>query len=333
VDLHASEPGLNEGRLLYLAEHLAAFHASHDQARLAGRFEFLGEKALGAALSVLALPDERGAFRPVSSASPRTAATRDVWAALDVDSLPANSAAADAFGVAEQCGRPIALRVNDLFPDAAIPPGCDAAIVAPLQLDGEFLGVGMFVVAHTPMAETIAAILANHTAVALSQLRDREDARRLHSVDPVLWVPDEHFLLAQFRREVNRARRYGRDVGLAILRLENEAEVRRRFGDFFAGHLLRRIGSQLLASVRDSDVLGALDGAYAVIHTETSLAGTQLSAERLRDAVVDMVRRRFPEAPAPEISVCAVSYPETAAGVEALLDALLEPAGHAAAAA
>jgi len=323
VDLHAFETGHFEGRLLYLAEHLAALHASNDMGRLAGRFEFLGEKALGASLSVLALPDERGAFRAAASASPRTAATRDVWAALDVDSLPANSAAADAFGVAEQCGRPLALRVNDLFPNAELPPGCDEAIVAPLHLDGEFLGVGMFVVAHAPMAETIAAILANHTAVALSQLRDREDARRLHSVDPVLWVPDEHFLVAQFRREVNRARRYGRDVGLATLRLENEGEVRRRFGDFFAAHLLRRIGSQLLASVRDSDVLGALDGAYAVIHTETSLVGTQLSAERLRDAVVDMVRQRFPEAPAAEISVCAVSYPSTAGDVESLLAALI----------
>jgi hypothetical protein len=44
---------------------------------LAGRFEFLGEKALGAALTVLALPDERGAFRAAASSSPRPASARD----------------------------------------------------------------------------------------------------------------------------------------------------------------------------------------------------------------------------------------------------------------
>ena len=45
----------------------------------------------------------------------------------------------------------------------------------------------------------------------------REEARRLHSVDRCLWMPDEDFLLAQLRREVTRARRYGREVGIAVL--------------------------------------------------------------------------------------------------------------------
>jgi diguanylate cyclase (GGDEF)-like protein len=168
--------------------------------------------------------------------------------------------------------------------------------------------------------------------VAISQIREREDARRLHSVDAKLWVPDSHFLLQQFQREVNRARRYGREVGLALIRIDNEADVRERFGDFFTDHLLRRIGSQLLASVRDSDILGALGGAYAVIHTETGLAGTQLSANRLRDQAMEMVRQRFPEVPELRLSVRAVSYPATASSFDALLAALTEASGEEAAA-
>jgi diguanylate cyclase (GGDEF)-like protein len=321
-----------EGRLLYLAEHLAELHASPDLPWLAGRFEFLGEKALGASLTALAMADERGAFRAAASASPRPALARDLWATLDLDELAANPTAAEAFTLAERGARPLAVAVKDVFPSAGPPPGAEHAIIAPLLFNRELLGVGFFVVASDELTEAIARVLATHTAVAIHQLRQREDARRLHSVDQRLWVPDEHFLLAQLRREVNRARRYDREVGLALLRLDNEADIRAGFGAFFTDHLLRRIGSQLLACVRDSDVLGALDGGYAVIHSETPLAGTQLSAERLRDAVIGMVALRFPEVPALEITVRVAGFPATATTAEELVEELTgRPAKEAAA--
>lgn len=311
-----------EGRLLYLAEHLAELHAAADLPWLTGRFEFLGEKAVGASLTVLAMPDERGAFRAVRSSAPRTAVARDLWEALHIESLASNPEAAGAFARAERQGRPSTLLVQDLFPSARDLPVADQAVLAPLLFNRELLGIGLFIVDPDALTEAVAGVLATHGAVAAYQLREREDARRLHSVDPRLWVPDEQFLLAQLRREVNRARRYKRDVGLALLRLENEEEIRARFGAFFTDHLLRRMGSQLVASVRDSDVLGALAGAYAVIHCETPLAGTQLSAERLRDAVVAMVVQRFPESPAPDISVRAVAFPESADTAEDLVEQL-----------
>jgi diguanylate cyclase (GGDEF)-like protein len=324
VDLQGHDSGDAEGRLLYLAEHLAELHASADMPGLAGRF---GPRREGARARspILALPD--GAARSaLPRARPRPASARDAWDALGVDTLPQNAAATAAFTASESAGRPVAVRVAGLFPQAedAAAAGSDA-IVAPLLFNREFLGAGLFVVEPGGLAEQIAAILASHAAVALCQLREREEARRLHSVDPVLWVPDQHYLLDQLRREVNRARRYGREVGMALVRLENEPDIRARFGNFFTDHLLRRIGSQLLASVRDSDILGALDGGYAVIHTETSFAGTRLSAGRLADAVTAMIRQRFPQVPAPHISVHAASYPETAGSVEQLIAALTAP--------
>lgn len=317
-----------EGRLLYLAEHLAELHAAADLPWLTGRVEFLGEKAVGASLTVLAMPDERGAFRAVRSSAPRTAVARDVWDALRIETLATNPDAAEAFARAERQARPTTVAVHDLFPSANELAAARHAVLAPLLFNRELLGIGLFIVDPDPLTEAIAGVLATHGAVAAYQLREREDARRLHSVDPRLWVPDEQFLMAQLRREVNRARRYKRDVGLALLRLDNEEEIRARFGAFFTDHLLRRIGSQLVAGVRDSDVLGALAGAYAVIHCETPLAGTQLSAERLRDAVVAMVVQRFPESPAPDISVHAVAFPESADTAEDLVEQLTGKPGQ-----
>jgi GGDEF domain-containing protein len=326
---HAKEEGIvdqqqpaagdsTEGRLIYLVENLASLHAASNSAWIASRFEFLGEKALGAALSVLAIPDEAGAYRPVASASPRTEAVRKLWEALDIDNLAANAYAATLFGEAESHLRPVRYAVSELFPEREH-AGPEGAIVAPVSFSGELIGVGVFLVEPGEMTDAMAAILANHTAVAVHQLREREDARRLHSMDARLWVPDEDFLLMQLRREVARARRYGGEVGLALLRLESEAEVRAKFGDFYTNHLMRRIGSQILAQLRDTDVVGALDGGYAVIHTETSLQGTQLSSERLRETVAQMIRQRFPEIREPRLSASAVAYPASASSAEDLV--------------
>ena len=317
-----------EGRLMYLVENLATLHATSGMPWIAGRFEFLGEKALGAALTVLALPDETGAYRAVASAGPRPAAARALWDALAIDNLTANASAAAVFGEAESHARAVRYQVSELFPDCTY-TGPEDAIIAPISFNRELIGVGLFVIEPGEMTEALATILASHTAVAMHQLREREDARRLHSMDARLWVPDEDFLLKQLRREVARSRRYGRTLGVALLRFESEADVRAKFGDFYTNHLMRRIGSQLLAKLRDTDVVGALDGGYAVIHTETSLAGTELSSERLRDSVLQMVAQRFPEIIEPKIAIHAVAYPASGTTAEDLVRWLLDTASGA----
>ncbi|MEX0749519.1 MAG: diguanylate cyclase [Dehalococcoidia bacterium] len=311
-------------RYAYLAENLASVHASPDMPWLTGRLEFIGEKAFGAALTVLALSDERGVYRPSASASPRPATARDLWQELEIDALASNDVLRAALTDAEQRADAIALPFADLFGERGRDAGVDSVIVAPIAYNREHIGVALFCVDDSPATQHMVNILASHAAVAIYQLRQREEARRLHSVDRRLWVPDEDFLLALLRREVTRARRYGREVGLAVLWLDNEPDIRQRFGDFFTDHLLRRIGGQLLATVRDSDILGAVGGRYAVIHTETGIDGTQLSAGRLRDVVCEMVARRFPEVPQPQISIRCAAFPTSGMSVEDLLTAVIE---------
>lgn len=313
------------GRLTYLVEHLASLHASPDIPWLTGRFEFLGENAVGATLTVLAFPDATEAYRAELSGAPRTTNARLLWDELGVGDLPRNAEAARIFGEVAATGRPRTLALVEMFPGAESAL-VNRVIVAPIIHNQEVLGAALFVLAQaSDDAEATAALLCSHAAVAIYQLREREESRRLHSTDPRLWVPDEDFLLAQFRREVIRARRYGREVGLALIRIENEQEIRGRFGSFYADHLLRRVGAQLLSVVRDSDVVGALDDAFAVIHAETGLQGTRISGERLRDRVIDMVRQRFPEAPEIEVTAGMVAYPESGSSVEDMLQELLGP--------
>ena len=323
--MRSADPEGAEGRLLYLAENLASLHAAPDLAWLAGRFEFLGEKTLGARISVLAVSDESEAYRPVVPSGVRPATIRAAWDALDVGALASNAAAHAIFECAVRRPGVSVLPVEDLFPSAPRAPAAPVVLLAPVAHNREAIGVGIFVVEPGALHEQIAAILAAHAGVAIHQLRQLEEARRLHSVDPVLWIPDETFLVAQLRREVSRARRYRRELGVALLRVENEPELRRQFGDFFTDHLMRRIGAQLQARVRDSDVLGAIGRGYAIIHNETSLDGTMLSGGRLRNVVIQMVRERFPEAPALDVSLAVAAFPASADTVEDLLEQLNDP--------
>ncbi|MBF6600618.1 MAG: diguanylate cyclase [Dehalococcoidia bacterium] len=323
-------PSEDEGRLLYLAEQLASLHASVDMAWLAARLEFLGEKALGAALTVLALVDEAGTYRPLPPSPQAPARARALRDELKVAAISGDDASA-ILTLGEQESRPVVLAARDVF---GVAPGDGSGadvIVAPVVYNRESIGVALFLVEPTALNQQIAATLCEHAGVAIYQLRQREEARRLHSIDPILWIPDETFLIAQLKRELSRARRYDRTLGVAALRFESERGVRRQFGDFFTDHLMRRIGSHMLAQVRDSDVLGALGGRYAVIHNETSLSGTRLSGERLRDAAVQMVVQRFPEVAEPRISLAVAAYPDSADNLEDLLLRLLDDAVAAAA--
>jgi diguanylate cyclase (GGDEF)-like protein len=313
------------GRFLYLADTLGSLHAASDMPSLAGRFEFLGEKAVGAVLTALALADEGGAYRAVASSAPRPATARALWEELGFDALPANEAVTAAFAEVAASGRADVRHVAGVFPGRVPTVRVDDVLITPVTYNREMLGMGIFITTPDALALEVVRVLSGHTAVAIHQLRLGEDARRLHSIDPRLWIPDENFLLQQLRREVTRARRYGREVGLALLRLENEDDVRYRFGDFFTDHLLRRIGSLLASTVRDSDILGALDGGFAVIHTETALQGTLISAGRLRDAAIGSVRQRFPEVPDVRISIAVTAFPDTAATVDEMLAQLRSP--------
>lgn len=316
------------GRLVYLAEQLTSMHAAPDMAWLTGRFEFIGENAVGASLTLLARPDASECYRAERGGTTRTANARALREDLHIDELSANQRAARIFAEVAADGRTRTYDVQEMFEDA-VTSLAKQVVVAPIAHNRETLGAGVFVLPEpSELSELMAGLLCQHAGVAIFQLREREEARRLHSTDPRLWVPDEDFLLAQVRREVVRARRYGREVGVALLRVENERDVRQRFGSFYADHMMRRIGAQLMSIVRDSDVVGALDGAFAVIHAETAMQGTQISAGRLRDRVLEMVQQRFPEAPSLDVSVSVVAYPESGSTLEDLLHGLLGEAAE-----
>ena len=318
------EAPADRDRLLVLAEDLASLHGSPDLQWLGTRFARLGERVLGAVLSIVALPDERGAFRAMSASSPATVLARQLWVRLDISNLATNLTAAAAFAEVEQRGTPLSLPLERLFTRQVSAAGVEAGIVAPAIYEREQVGMCLFIAPEDPFNEVLAGILASHLAVAIHRLRMVEEGRRLHSIDPVLWIPDEQFLLSSLRREVSRARRYDRPLGLTLLGVKDTDAIRERFGNFFTDHLLRRIGSQVISHVRDSDIVGALDGGIAVIQVETPPDGIVVAGQRLTEAAALMVRQRFPELPSLTFTLAAAAYPSQGDTAERLIAAVRE---------
>jgi diguanylate cyclase (GGDEF)-like protein len=314
----------------YFARMLSSLHAATDFPGLASRFEFVGERCVGAALSVLVLRDEGDVYRPVPGSGTTPSVVAAMWSTLQIDRLSQNNEAAAAFSQVVSQRLPRRFNLDAIFSetaDAARGLVCD---VTPLSFGGEFMGVGLFVI--DPEAETavFAPILSEHAAVAVQRLRLYEQARRLHGTDPALWIPDEAFFRSELRRELSRARRYGSQVGVALLRVDSVEKVRDRFGDFYAGHLLRRVGLHMTEAIRDTDALGALDGGFAVIQTGTSPEGTLISAERLCESVAKMLAHQFPELELSliaQISATTANAPEDDTTLDGIIAKLLQPVG------
>ena len=313
-----------ETRLLLLAAELAALHDVEDVASLAGRVEFVGERVIGAAASILALTDDVGAFRVVPSPLRRPAAMDAMLTKLRMNKLGESESVRAAIRVAELSDGPLQVPALDLFPGHDLSQLAPEFLVIALTHAHELLGGLLFAVRPDRQVEEIVRIVACHVAVSINQLRRQELARRLHAIDKDLGVPDEQYLRDQLRREVSRARRYDRSVGIAYVDLANRDEIRSAIGDFQTTQLLRRVGAVVLRNIRDTDVLATLRSGYGVIHTDTSKEGTRTSAQRLAVAIRERVGRAFNATPNIQLIVRCAAYPADADTPDDLLEYLFQ---------
>lgn len=308
--------------LANLARMTATLHAARDRQELAGRFEYLGERCVDAAMTLLVLADDADTYRPVLGSLKRPAATDALMRELGIGRLSENAGAIDVLRHVGAGNAARWLQLSEVFGDQNASGGDRSCVVIPLAWEGESFGVGVFVVEPTRRAEQLIAILAEHAGIAAQQLRAREAARRLHGIDPLLWVPDGDFVREALTRELSRARRYGGPVGVALVRLRCAADLRARYGNFYTDHLLRKVGGQIASAIRDTDVLGAVDGDFVVIQPGTARDGAWVAADRLSESIGVMLSSHHPELELSiiaEIAVVAAASPDDGATADALL--------------
>jgi len=146
------------------------------------------------------------------------------------------------------------------------------------------------------------------------ELADRQEASS--PVDPLTGLWNARQFLSALQKETRRAKRYGLDLCVLYLDVDNFREINERHGDLVGDILLREVAILLKNKIRDIDMAARLAGEeFGLILPETDRMGAYLVAERIRREMErHFMRRDIDGRPiAMTVTIGLAQYPEDAA--------------------
>jgi len=152
--------------------------------------------------------------------------------------------------------------------------------------------MGLLHLSHPPrrlpaqINRKLATTVAERIALALANLKLRAVLHSLSVRDPLTGLFNRRYMEESLQREVHRAARNQRTVGIIMLDLDHFKQFNETFGHDAGDALLREAGSVLQRSMRVSDIVCRYGGEeFTIIMPEASLAATLQKAEQLRTTV------------------------------------------------
>ena len=197
----------------------------------------------------------------------------------------------------------------------------------PMVAHGEALGVfhvslssgGRFTESQRRLAITV----AEHTSLAVANLRLHETLSSQSIRDPLTGLFNRRYMEESLEREVRRAGRCRHSVGIIMLDLDHFKRFNDTFGHQGGDALLRELGAMLQRSIRGGDIACRYGGEeFTLILPEVTIADAGQRAEHLREAVKTL-RAQHHRQPLGPITVSAgvATYPENGSSGDAVLRA------------
>lgn len=113
-----------------------------------------------------------------------------------------------------------------------------------------------------------------------------DEIHRMSLIDPLTGAANRRYLMETLRRELSRAQRYQRSLGLILLDIDHFKHVNDTFGHLVGDHALRIVVQIIRGQLRREDHLGRYGGEeFAVVLPETDHNAAVQCAERLRQAI------------------------------------------------
>ncbi|MBI5717738.1 MAG: diguanylate cyclase [Burkholderiales bacterium] len=173
-------------------------------------------------------------------------------------------------------------------------------------------------------------------AVDINELKQREAAlrsqiglsealarqlRELADTDALTGTQSRRAFLERGTEEFQRARRYGHSLCVAMLDIDAFKAVNDSHGHGAGDQVLARVAAMCMAQLRDGiDICGRLGGEeFGILLPETELAGAQVSAERLRAAIHDLLFEASGKTFAVSASIGVAALTPSDDGVAALI--------------
>jgi diguanylate cyclase (GGDEF)-like protein len=137
-----------------------------------------------------------------------------------------------------------------------------------------------------PEDTALVALLAAWTTQALENLRLAESLERLAVTDDLTQVYNYRFLKSALRREIKRAGRFGQELSMIMLDVDNLKSYNDCHGHLRGSYLLREMAALLAEQVRSFDLVAKYGGdEFSIILPQTARDGAYVVAERVRAAI------------------------------------------------
>lgn len=135
---------------------------------------------------------------------------------------------------------------------------------------------------------TLAIVIISVSAILVIQRKKADQkisALNILSItDPLTRIKNRRAFNETIQEELERAKRYGRDLSLAILDLDRFKLINDTYGHVAGDTMLKQLAYEVNGLIRRSDLLYRLGGdEFAIIFIETDLAHATIVSEKIRD--------------------------------------------------
>jgi diguanylate cyclase (GGDEF)-like protein len=198
--------------------------------------------------------------------------------------------------------------------------GASLLIMGPRE-DGGFFGIGRTALGITIWFLVAATALAWMLARTLTRLHRRVETQAV--TDPLTGLWNRRYLAETLEREVARALRFGHEVSLIVIDVDEFKKINDRQGHLQGDIVLERVADVVREATRTIDVAARHGGdELAVILVETGREGAKTLGERLGQRMRETeVSLRDGGSIGVTISVGAATLPDSADSLESLVDA------------
>ncbi len=200
-------------------------------------------------------------------------------------------------------------------------------ICVPMMAQGEALGVlHLRNISPEPFTEAERQLVSNtaeHIAMALANLKLRETLRNQSIRDPLTGLYNRRYMEESLERELRRAARNGRSLGMILIDFDNFKPFNDTFGHQAGDTLLTEFGKFLEHRVRGEDIACRYGGEeFLLILPDANLGTTLRRAERLRAEVKELKVEHGGRVLGPiTLSLGVVVYPNHGASAKVLMRA------------
>lgn len=164
------------------------------------------------------------------------------------------------------------------------------SLCVPMMVEGKVLGL-LYLSSPEPgrltdTKQKLAATVAEHLTLAISNLKLRETLKHESIHDPLTGLFNRRHMEESLKREIFRAHRQEQSVGVIMIDIDHFKQFNDTFGHDAGDKVLRELANFLQINIRNSDIACRYGGEeLLLILPDASLADTQHRAEQLRQGV------------------------------------------------